>query len=619
MPSRAVSVRTQLLASFACVVALMAVLGLISVDKLSTENGHVNQLAGRVVPATDLVGQASAAMNKYRKDQLHYILSTPAERAGSQGVQGDLDGDMQTMQQLLQQYRSEGLVADATDARLLTGFQSAFYTYVARSGAYHHLADTGQIQAAGAAVGSGPGDAAFDALKAATASWEAYKHTLATRAAASTRSAYASARTLIIILLVLGVAVGIAIAVLVSRGITRGLRRVAGAAEAISRGEVDQDVTVGGAAELRQLGHDFEAMIAYLRETVGAAQTIASGDLTATFTPRSDEDALGHALATMTDNLRALVGAIEAASGVVHSSTGAMARSSEETGRAVDEVASAIGHVASGAERQVGAIAEASRVADEVAGAAGAGAEIAHRTAAAVEEARKLAVGGADAVTRATDAMRSVRESSSAVTAAIAQLGSKSDEIGGIVQTITGIAEQTNLLALNAAIEAARAGESGRGFAVVAEEVRKLAEESQRAAASIAALIAEIQSDTAATVAVVDDGSRRTEDGARVVEDARDAFLALGRSVEEMSGRVQEITTVVESIAASAAGVHQTMLEAASIAEESSAATEEVSASSQETSAAAQEMATSAQTLATMAGRLSGLVERFRLGDTSAS
>jgi len=81
--------------------------------------------------------------------------------------------------------------------------------------------------------------------------------------------------------------------------------------------------------------------------------------------------------------------------------------------------------------------------------------------------------------------MVTVRQTAAEVADVIGDLGAKSAEIGGIVQTITGIAEQTNLLALNAAIEAARAGEHGRGFAVVAEEVRKLAEESQRAAGSI--------------------------------------------------------------------------------------------------------------------------------------
>jgi methyl-accepting chemotaxis protein len=607
------SIRTKLGAAFGALVLLMAAIGGLAVAKLSTENAHVNQLASRVVPATDLVGQASAAMNKYRKDQLHYILATPADRAGAQGVSGDIAGDLQTMAQLLSDYRSKGLVSDASDAKLLQRFQSAFYTYVSASSAYRHLADTNHIAAAGAAVGSGAGDNAYNALKDANAAWLAYKSKFAAAAAGASHSAYSSARLLILLLLAAGVAIGVAIAVLIPRGIVTSVRKLGRAAMAISRGSVDQHIDVTSRDELGKLADEFETMVEYLKSSVSTAQSIAAGDLATDVTPHSEDDALGNALVTMTANLRELVGEINAASGAVSSSTGAMARTSQETGRAVDEVAAAIGQVASGAERQVAQLSEASRMADEVATAAGAGAEIALTTAGAAERARELTAGGADAVTRATDAMRGVRESSAAVTAAIGQLGAKSDQIGGIVQTITGIAEQTNLLALNAAIEAARAGESGRGFAVVAEEVRKLAEESQSAAASISKLISEIQAETAATVSVVDAGARQTEDGTATVEQAKEAFLALGESVSEMSNRVEEIAGVVSGIADNAQLVHQRMIDAAAVAEESSAATEQVSASSQQTSAAAQEIAASATHLADTAERLAGLVGRFRL------
>jgi methyl-accepting chemotaxis protein len=209
--------------------------------------------------------------------------------------------------------------------------------------------------------------------------------------------------------------------------------------------------------------------------------------------------------------------------------------------------------------------------------------------------------------------MGSVRDSSQDVTAAIGELAAKSEKIGAIVQTITGIAEQTNLLALNAAIEAARAGEQGRGFAVVAEEVRKLAEESQHAAAEISGLISAIQDETTNAVSVVQTGTRRTDDSATVVEQTREAFLSIGEAVDDIAGRVEQIAAAAQQITAAADTMQASIGEVASVAEQSSASTEQVSASTQETSASAEQIAASAQELSSNADDLTQLMAQFKL------
>jgi methyl-accepting chemotaxis protein len=404
-----------------------------------------------------------------------------------------------------------------------------------------------------------------------------------------------------------GLAVGLA------RHLGRRLRALSVAAEALAEGDVDHELSVSGRDEVGRTAGSLATMVEHLRSLAGAADRVATGDLTVDVQPRSARDRLGAAFAGLVAELRTAVTQMSRSATSVAGASELVASSSADAGRAVEEIARALGDVASGAERQVRSVTSARATTEQVAGATTASAHDAHETSRAADEARSAAGVGAETVARATDAMVAVREASAEAGQAIRELGAKSQRIGGIVDTITAIAEQTNLLALNAAIEAARAGEQGRGFAVVAEEVRKLAEESSDAAKSISTLVSEIRSETDRTVTVVEAGAERGELGASTVAEARDAFTRIAASIEVVSERVSQVSAAVEQIAEGAAHVSNDIVEVASVAEQSSATVQQVSASAEETSASTQQIAASAQELSRTARELDELVGRFTL------
>ncbi len=125
------------------------------------------------------------------------------------------------------------------------------------------------------------------------------------------------------------------------------------------------------------------------------------------------------------------------------------------------------------------------------------------------------------------------------------------NKISEFIGDITSIADQTNLLALNAAIEAARAGEAGRGFAVVAESVRKLAEESSRAAENVRGLIESLQTSARETKTSSDETAEILTETTGKANNAQDSLAEAIGQIDKANDRIQNIAAVAQEQAAS--------------------------------------------------------------------
>lgn len=381
-----------------------------------------------------------------------------------------------------------------------------------------------------------------------------------------------SSNMLMVIIAVLGISLAIALflAIYISRLISKPItalsawmKNAATTGEIILSNEDRRKFEEMGKVK-DEIGETIKYTGDFVFELVSVSEEIkiiAGGDLSLVPNLVSEKDTIGNELRAMLDNLNIMFSEINSASSQV--SVGSR------------QIAEGAQTLAQGSTEQAATVQQLSSSISEIAVKTKDNAQMATRAAGLASEIKENAEKGSHQMDNMVSAVNEISEAS--------------HSIGKVIKVIDDIAFQTNILALNAAVEAARAGQHGKGFAVVAEEVRSLAAKSAEAAKE--------------TGNMIQNSMSKAELGTKIAGET-------ANSLQEIVIGINESTKIVSDIAKSSyeqsAGIDQI-----------NNGIDQVSQVVQQNSATAEQSAAASQEMSGQADVLEGLVENFKLRESS--
>jgi methyl-accepting chemotaxis protein WspA len=370
------------------------------------------------------------------------------------------------------------------------------------------------------------------------------------------------------------------------RDLTVALGQVVDSANRIATGDLRGQAHASARKdEIGELGRAFERMVSALKEMVGVAERIAAGDLSLAITPRSEHDAMGHALANMVARLATLMGEVQLSGIQVKTSVTEIAATAKEQQATASEIAATTTQIGATSLEISATTKELVRTMQEVATVA--------------DHAATLAGTGQGGLSRMEGTMGQVMEAAGSINAKLAVLNDKAGNITKMVTTISKVADQTNLLSLNAAIQAEKAGESGRAFSVVATEIRRLADQTSTATEDIELMVKEIQSAVAAGVMGMDKFMVAVRGGMQ--------------EVQQVGGQLSEIIQQIQALAPRCDAVSEGMQSQAIGADQITEALARLSEATQQSVSSLQQSSRAIDGLNLAASGMRNGLSRFRL------